>query len=133
MDFLYIIVVVALWASEFLIAKYIFDRFEERKAERKKSGEGGQETPEWLKQAIEGLIGVPLVIGLIALPIWVISSITARAQDQLKDSQWANCANTQDADGEYLTKKQCEYFRDVLNGKYVDLDATMYSPRNFDE
>lgn len=130
MDFLYMVVVVALWAVEFLAAKYVFDRFEEKKVERQKSGEQGRQTPEWLKQAIEGLIGVPLVIGLLALPFWVVSSLSNHAQDRLLDEQWANCENAKNADGEYLTKTQCEYFRDVLGGKYTD---TTYYTRNFDE
>ena len=49
MDFLYIIVVVALWASEFLVAKYIYDRFEE-----KKSGEKNRKTPEWSNRRLRG-------------------------------------------------------------------------------
>ena len=86
--------------------------------------------PEWLKQAIEGLIGVPLVIGLIALPFWVVSSLSSHAKAQLLDEQWANCENAQKADGEYLTKSQCEYFRDVMGGKYTD---TTYYMRDFDD
>lgn len=125
MDFLYIIVVVALWASEFLVAKYIYDRFEE-----KKSGEKNRKTPEWVKQAVEGLIGIPVAIGLIALPFWVISSLSSHAKAQLLDEQWANCENAQNAGGEYLTKSQCEYFRDVMDGKYTD---TTYYTRHFDD
>lgn len=131
MDFIYIFVVIASWVSEFLIAKYIFDRFEERKNERIKASSGQlKEMPNWLKQAIEGIVGVPLVIGLLALPFWVVSSLSNHAQEQLLDQQWANCENAKNKDDEYFTKAQCEYFRDVLNGKYTD---TTYYTRDFDD
>lgn len=131
MDFLYMIIIVAVWALEFVVVKYIYDAYEERKTKEKADGQS-RKLPKLLSEGVEGLIAIPLGIGLLALPIWMVSSVTNHAQDQLRDQQWANCANTQNTDGDYLTKQQCEYFRDVMGGKYVDLDTTIQSPREFD-
>ena len=127
MDFLYAAVIVSLWVCEALIGYHAIKYVDEKRAER---ATGKKEMPKWLKEAIDGLIVIPLGIGLLALPIWVISSITNHAQDQLQDRQWANCANARTVDGKYLTKNQCEYFRDVLDGKYTEITDDL---RRFEE
>lgn len=39
------------------------------------------------------------------------------------ESQQHNCDNTFTEDGNKLTDKQCQYFQDVLNGKYTDYES----------
>ena len=57
------------------------------------------------------------LLSLLA-PFFIYDSLTQWSNDELRREQWVNCDTAVTADGKSLTESQCEYFRDVLNGKY---------------
>lgn len=53
----------------------------------------------------------------------VLNSEKNKTIEDYKNTQATFCRNTTREDGSELTEAQCEYFEDVLNGKYSDLEG----------
>lgn len=61
----------------------------------------------------------PIVCFLVC-DFWLVPQvIVGSIVREVVNSQQDNCDNTYTKDGDELTDKQCEYFQDVLNGKYT--------------
>lgn len=65
----------------------------------------------------------PMVCFLVCV-FWLVPQvIVGSIVREVVNSQQYNCDNTYTKDGDELTDKQCQYFQDVLNGKYTDYES----------
>lgn len=68
------------------------------------------------------IIVLAFTVGIVCSG-FLINQLVSDANDVFSSNQHFNCWNSKTADGKDLTEAQCEYFVDVLNGKYVDRAA----------
>ena len=131
MDFVYAAITIAIWGAESAATYFVMKQVED----------SDDKVSTWLKslperlpivsEVLGGLLAIVIGFGCLALPFFKISALTTNIEQNMQDRQWANCKNATTEDGEYLTRQQCEYFRDVLDGKYTD--TTYYSRDDFND
>lgn len=64
------------------------------------------------------IIAIFFFIGL-ACSMFLINQLAEDSKRVYHSEQTLNCWNSKTSDGKDLTENQCEYFQDVLDGKYV--------------
>ena len=131
MDFIYAAITIAIWGAEGAVAYFVMKQVED----------SDDKVSTWLKslperlpivsEVLGGLLAIVIGFGCLALPFFMILALTTNIEQNMQDRQWANCKNATTEDGEYLTRQQCGYFRDVLDGKYTD--TTYYSRDDFND
>ena len=73
------------------------------------------------KEAITFII-CAFFIGIIAC-MFLVNQLVEDSKRVYRADQQFNCWHSLTADGKELTESQCDYFQDVLNGKYIDKKA----------
>lgn len=73
-----------------------------------------------IPELIENFLGLVLFIAFGFLSIILINSYEQKIEGDLRQTQMLFCLGTKRSDGELLTENQCEYFQDVLNGRYYE-------------
>lgn len=72
-------------------------------------------------------IAVCVILGMLFLfvnSLWFIPKvIVGNIAEEVVKIQDENCRNSTRKDGTELTEDQCEYFHDVMNGKYSSYDT----------
>lgn len=71
-----------------------------------------------IPEFIESFLGLALLISFGVLGITLMNSYKQKIEDNLRRTQIMYCLGTKTSDEELLTENQCEYFRDVLDGRY---------------
>ncbi len=80
-------------------------------------------------EVIEYILGFALLVLVFFGGTVALNSYKNQINAELKDAQYDRCTRSKRKDGEYLTDAQCEYFLDVMNGKYTDEDE--YIPTDY--
>ena len=63
-------------------------------------------------------VSAAVLFGIFNMVWFIPQLVTGDVVKWVVDTQDDNCRETTTKDGEQLTDDQCEYFEDVLNGKY---------------
>lgn len=72
----------------------------------------------------EGIIVVSFAFFIsFGLIILLVNQLIEDSKTVYKVNQQFNCGHSLTADGKEFTESQCDYFQDVLNGKYIDKKA----------
>ena len=68
-------------------------------------------------------IAVSFFAGLVIAAMPLMNQVATDAIRAHESDQSFNCRNSLTKDGKEITEEQCQYFENVLNGKYVDEDS----------
>lgn len=73
-----------------------------------------------IPEIVENLLGVILFVIVLVGGYMLLNVDKKQIEDDYKHTQTMFCLGTQRDDGEFFTDDQCQYFQNVLNGKYYD-------------
>ena len=76
-----------------------------------------------IPEIVKNIIGFLLFALLFFGGFVILNSEKNKIIEDYKNTQATFCRNSTRKDGEEITEAQCEYFEDVLNGKYSDLEG----------
>ena len=72
----------------------------------------------------EGIIVVSFAFFIsFSLMILLVNQLAEDSSAAYRANQQFNCLHSLTTDGKEFTESQCDYFQDILNGKYIDKKA----------
>lgn len=103
MDIVFIIIYMLGWVAIICGIVFLYTKYKEK---------------HHIPELVENLLGLVLLVSFAFAGLTLMNSYKQKVEHDLKQTQMMYCLGTKHSNGTQLTESQCEYFQDVLNGKY---------------